>query len=102
MSEHHSDYRPITLPRAIPGKQCGVRGQRRSNVRLVDPTRVDHDPPSQPIPRYRGCPPGCRCLKCETEQADRLGHTAECRPFALEASHAPQSKGYRQTIRRTG
>ncbi len=68
---HHDDYRPLRLAQPIPGKQCGRVARRRKPWSGKDPRVVQCDPPSARVPRYRGCPRDCDCLKCRTERRVR-------------------------------
>ena len=89
-------FRPMVLPQPQAGKHFGVKKKYGVPFGGYDDRTVAVDPPSPPIKRYRGCPSGCCCIKCVIDREDFEKLMRECRPFAVEASHAPQSKGYRQ------
>jgi len=49
----------------------------------VDERIIQTDAPTPPIPRYRGCQPGCTCLRCILAIRDWHYQFRACRRFRV-------------------
>lgn len=70
----------------LPQRAKTRRGGRRLGCKLyqrTDDRIVQVDQASPPVPRYRGCRPGCLCFKCALEKRDFWRQYKQCRRFRV-------------------
>lgn len=66
---------------AAPKTRRGGSKKGRPSHGQFDQKIVAADGPSQPAALYRGCQPGCNCLRCAREKALARQQYLECEQF---------------------